>query len=100
MDVDFSAEEVADINGRSRERWVIKEERFLPVWVALVQARDPGVSLYHSIPLSFPLPASPGGLHHLIWINEDADLRLVFSLSPDLSREEHIVFSLHISVSV
>lgn len=39
-------------------------------------------SPYHSILLSLLLFASPGGLHHLIWINEEVDLRL--SVSPEL----------------
>lgn len=58
--------------------------RFLAGWVALSRVEDPGVppplSLYHSILLSFLLFASPGGLHHLIWINEEVDLRLSLSL--------------------
>lgn len=41
----------------------------------------PPLSTYHSILLSFHLSASPGGLHHLIWINEEVDLRLAFSLA-------------------
>lgn len=39
-------------------------------------------SPYHSILLSLLLFASPGGLHHLIWLNEEVDLRL--SVSPEL----------------
>lgn len=60
--------------------------------------RDGVMPLYHTIPLSFLLFASPGGLHHLIWINEEVDLRPSFSLSlfpllAELYREKYIVFS-------
>lgn len=93
-------------------RRMMREERrsrrrCLSVWVALSQVEDPGVSpplsLYHSIPLSFSLFTSPGGLHHLIWINEKADLHLTLSLSIALllnfHRDERIVFTQTASTS-
>lgn len=55
-----------------------------PVCLGGPEVEDPGVSpplsLYHAIPLSFGLFTSPGGLHHLIWINEKSDLHLSLSL--------------------
>lgn len=54
------------------------------------QVEGPGVSppltFYSSIPLSLSLFTSPGGLHHLIWINERSDLLSVHS-------DERIVFT-------
>lgn len=83
---------------RGSQRW------FLSVWVALSRIEDPGVlpplSTYRSIPLSFLLIASPGGLRHLIWINEEVDLRLASSRSipfhsclAELSKQDYVVFT-------
>lgn len=48
----------------------------------------------------FLLIASPGGLRHLIWINEEVDLRLASSLSilfhsclAELSKQDYVVFT-------
>lgn len=71
--------------------------RFLSVWVALSRVEGPGapppLSVYRSVLLS-PRAACPGGLLHLIWINEEVDLLfLSLSLSALLSREDYIVFT-------
>lgn len=48
--------------------------------------RGPKCSLYqHSILGSSLLVASPGGLQHLTWINEETDLHISLSLSFSLS---------------
>ena len=70
---------------------VMREERKLakvPVCLGGPELRTqvfPLLYLCITRSLSFPPFTSPGGLHHLIWINEEVDLHPSFLLSLALS---------------
>lgn len=68
---------------------------FPDVWAAQRGAEDPGVP---SVTTTFPfsLPASPGSLHHLIWINEEVDLLLGHFATPHQLIRLPLHFSPHL----